>query len=186
MTEDVEVTTVSRLEESQKIAKGYIYGSMGFGLIPVPVLDFAAISLTQLKMLHSLANHYEISFSKDVGKSLIASLIGGVLPAPLGLTLASMTKSIPVIGTLLGATSVSLFAGASTYALSRVFIQHFEAGGTFLDFEPETVKEYFAKEFEKGKEVVEEMTEDKKEETETCEKEEVKKKETKKKDSPKK
>jgi len=42
-------------------------------------------------------------------------------------------------------------AGASTYAVGQVFIQHFESGGTFLDFDPEKVKGYFAEQFEKGK-----------------------------------
>jgi uncharacterized protein (DUF697 family) len=156
ITADIESdqVEVNQLDKAHAMAKNYVYGSMGLGLIPIPLVDFAAISLTQLKMVHSLADHYEISFSKDVGKSIIASLIGGVLPNSLGLALSSLTKSIPVLGTVLGATGVSLFAGASTYALSRVFIQHFESGGTFLDFNPESVREHFAEEFSKGKIVV--------------------------------
>jgi uncharacterized protein (DUF697 family) len=147
----------NKLEEAHKKSNTYIYTAMGFGLIPVPVVDFAAISLTQLKMVHSLAKHYDIPFSKNIGKSVIGSLVGGVLPAPIGMAFASMMKAIPVVGTLVGATSVSLFAGASTYALSRVFIQHFEAGGTFLNFDPEAVREYFKEEFNKGKVVVEDI-----------------------------
>ena len=45
-------------------------------------------------------------------------------------------------------------AGASTYAVGQVFIQHFESGGTFLDFDPDKVKAYFAEQVEKGKLVV--------------------------------
>ena len=41
----------------------------------------------------------------------------------------------------------------STWALGKVFIQHFESGGTFLDFDPEEVKEYFKAQFEEGREV---------------------------------
>lgn len=160
MTEKAEV--LSREDKAHGIVRNYIYASMGIGLIPIPVVDFAAISLTQLKMLRELARHYDVNFSKDIGKSIIASLVGGVLPAPLGLSLASLTKAVPIIGPLVGSTGVSLFAGASTYALSRVFIQHFEAGGTFLNFDPEVVREYFANEFKKGKEAVKEMKEDRK------------------------
>jgi hypothetical protein len=45
-------------------------------------------------------------------------------------------------------------AGASTYAVGRVFIQHFECGGTILSFDPEKVRAHFEKEFEEGKKVV--------------------------------
>lgn len=148
----------SNLEKAHDTSKTYIYTSMGLGLIPIPAVDFVAITLTQLKMLRSLAKLYNIEFKDDVGKSLIASLIGGVLPNTLGLSLASLTKSIPLIGPLFGATAVSIFAGASTYAISRIFIQHFESGGTFLDFDPETVKEHFAREFKQGQAVAENIS----------------------------
>ena len=155
MTEEIVVLT--QLEEAQKKSKNYIYIAMGFGLIPIPAVDFAAISLTQLKMVHSLAEHYDVPFSKDISKTIIASLVGGVLPAPVGMAFASLMKAIPIVGTLVGATSVSLFAGASTYALSRVFIKHFETGGTFLNFDPESVREYFKEEFNNGKVVAEDI-----------------------------
>jgi len=140
-----------RLQEARGKSKNYVFGALGIGLVPVPLIDMAGITLLQLKMLHSLSKLYGVKFSSDIGKSMISSLVGGVLPTPAGLTLASLTKSVPVLGSVLGATSVSLIAGASTYALSRVFIQHFESGGTFLDFKPEKVRAFFAEEFEKGK-----------------------------------
>jgi hypothetical protein len=42
-------------------------------------------------------------------------------------------------------------SGASTYAIYKVFVQHFESGGTFLDLEPAKVKSYFSEQFAKGK-----------------------------------
>ncbi|MCP4106117.1 MAG: hypothetical protein GY749_11350 [Desulfobacteraceae bacterium] len=44
-------------------------------------------------------------------------------------------------------------ASASTYALGKIFIQHFASGGTFLTFDPEKVKAYYAEMFEDGKKV---------------------------------
>jgi hypothetical protein len=46
-----------------------------------------------------------------------------------------------------------VFAGAATYAIGKVFIQHFEAGGTLLDFEPAKVREHFRQQFEKGRDL---------------------------------
>ena len=49
-----------------------------------------------------------------------------------------------------------VFAGASTYAIGKVFIQHFESGGTFLDFEPAKVRAYFSQQFDKGRDLASE------------------------------
>ena len=110
------------------------------------------ITLVQLKMLHSLANLYEVKFTKDLGKSLLASLTGGLAATGIGKgTLVSVLKGVPLLGTVAGAATMPLVAGASSYAVGQVFIQHFESGGTFLDFDPDKVKAYFAEQFEKGK-----------------------------------
>ena len=43
--------------------------------------------------------------------------------------------------------------GASTYAVGKVFVQHFEMGGTLLDFDPTKTKEFFAREYKEGQKV---------------------------------
>jgi sugar phosphate isomerase/epimerase len=70
---------------------------------------------------------------------------------------AAQRLGVEVVGTFVGTPSMVLFCGASTYALGKVFVQHFESGGTFLDFEPAKVKEYFQKEFENGQAVAAKM-----------------------------
>jgi uncharacterized protein (DUF697 family) len=63
-----------------------------------------------------------------------------------------MTKHfIPVAGYFMGLAAVPGVAAAFTYAVGKVFVQHFGSGGTFLDFDPKTVREYFARQFEEGK-----------------------------------
>ena len=49
--------------------------------------------------------------------------------------------------------TVPIFAGASTYAVGKVFHQHFASGGTFLDFDAEKTRGYFSQLFEQGKKV---------------------------------
>jgi uncharacterized protein (DUF697 family) len=131
---------------------------MGAGFIPVPYLDIAAITGVQLKMLADTGKLYHIPFSQNRVKSLVASLIGGALPGPLAASaVGSAVKMVPVLGPIVGGISVPLLAGATTYAVGTVFIQHFESGGTFLDFNPEEMKEHYRREFEKGKLVAQEM-----------------------------
>jgi hypothetical protein len=56
---------------------------------------------------------------------------------------------------------VSVFAGASTYALGQVFKRHYESGGTILDFDPARLKKMYKEQFEKGKKVAEQLRKDK-------------------------
>ena len=144
-----------RLSNAKQMAKKYMRASMLTGIIPVPVVDLVALSGVQLRMLQKLTQLYEIPFSKNVGKSVISALLGGILPtyATAGVA-GSLAKVVPLGGTATGMMTMSVFGGASTYALSKVFIQHFESGGTLLTFDPNKVKEYFADQFKRGKEQV--------------------------------
>jgi uncharacterized protein (DUF697 family) len=131
---------------------------MGAGLIPVPLIDLVAISGVQLKMLARLSKIYGVEFNENVGKALIGSLLGYLVPKGLaGGTLGSILKSIPVIGPIMGLPSLVVFCGATTYALGRVFTQHFASGGTFLTFDASKVKEYFEREFQEGCKLAEQM-----------------------------
>ncbi len=164
MTETVNpITTLfdytTKTKKANLTVRNYSLASLVLGLIPVPLVDLAALVVLQLKLLHSLANQYNIPFSKDIGKSAIIALIGGVLPVEAAFPLASLIKIIPGIGQVAGGVSIAMLGAAATYAVGKVFIQHFESGGTFLTFDPEKVRKYFAEEFEKGKQVAAELKE---------------------------
>jgi len=151
----------NRLTTSNEIIKKYMIGSMGAGFIPFPIVDLVALSGIQLKMLHSLTEVYEIPFSKNIGKSIIGSLVGGALPIyAAGGVAASLAKLIPISGTAVGMMTMSSFGGASTYAIGEVFVQHFESGGTLLDFDVEKMKEYFTDAFKQGKEETKQANKD--------------------------
>lgn len=131
---------------------------MGAGLIPVPFVDLVAISGVQLKMLSQLSKVYGIEFHENTGKALIGSLLGYLLPKGLaGGAVGSLLKAIPVVGPIMGLPSLVVFCGASTYALGRVFLQHFASGGTFLSFDPARVKEHFEREYQEGCKLAEAM-----------------------------
>lgn len=136
-----------------KIAKHHILSSMGVGLIPLPVVDLVALMGIQLNMVRKVASEYNVPFKQDIGKSIISSLLGGFLPVTLGCSLASIIKLIPLIGQTTGAVTMPVVSGAATYAIYKVFVRHFESGGTFLDLEPAKVKSYFKEQFNKGKKV---------------------------------
>ena len=116
----------------------------GAGLIPIPILDAAAILGVQINMIRVISNIYHVEFRENIAKSIIGSLVGSV-------GAVSLVKAIPVIGSMLGGVTVSVGAAAATYALGKVFTQHFDQGGTLLDFDPVKSRAYFEKEFEAGR-----------------------------------
>lgn len=67
-----------------------------------------------------------------------------------------MIKSIPIIG-IVGSVSMPLYSGATTWAIGKVFVQHFASGGTFLNFDPKKVKEYFANLYKQGQEIAQNL-----------------------------
>jgi hypothetical protein len=58
-------------------------------------------------------------------------------------------------------------AGASTYAIGKVFYRHFASGGTFLSFDVDRARDYYQEQFKKGESIVSEMMKKKKEGKET-------------------
>lgn len=143
---------------AEHLLRQYVLGGMAVGLVPFPFVDLAALLALQLKMLHSLAGVYDIRFQADLGRSAIASLLGSAVPTSLSPTLAaSLGKLIPGIGQTLASGTAVLLNGAATYAVGKVFIQHFAAGGTFLTFDPEAVRDYFLTQLQEGKRVSAEL-----------------------------
>ncbi len=139
------------LDVAQDLVKKSMYASMAAGLVPVPIFDVLAVSAIQLEMLRRLSHVYGVTFMEGKGKNALAALIGGSFPASVAPLVVSLTKMIPLVGSTIGAISLPLVSGASTYAVGKVFIQHFESGGTFLTFDPETVRGYYAEQFKEGK-----------------------------------
>jgi uncharacterized protein (DUF697 family) len=140
-----------RLSRAQSLGKNYVIAATALGLAPIPLFDLAAIMALEVKLVHGLAKHYEVPFKESRTKSLLAALLSGAASAISVMGLASIGKSVPVLGTLAGGGGVGITAGAITYAVGQVFTRHFESGGTLLDFDPHKVKSMFKMELNKGK-----------------------------------
>jgi uncharacterized protein (DUF697 family) len=143
--------TKSKKNEAIKIVESYIPWSVAAGIVPVPVMDLAAIIAVQLSMLAKLGDFYEVPFKKQAAKSAATTLMAGCLQQTLAFSLFSSVKFIPVIGQVASLTILPAVTAAGTYALGRVFISHFEAGGTFINFEPSKMRKQFNNDFQKAK-----------------------------------
>ena len=56
---------------------------------------------------------------------------------------SSLLKLLPGFGYLAGNAALSTLAGGVTYATGKVFLDHFEAGGTLVDYCPEAFRRQF-------------------------------------------
>jgi len=144
-------------QEIDRLIRHHVWASIGIGLVPIPLLDMVGLTAIQINLVRKIANAYQIPFLRDKVKNILGSLIGSAVPSAAGAPLgASIVKTVPVIGWTVGAVTMPVLAGAATYAVGRVFVQHFASGGTFLTFDPEKVKDYFAEMFKEGKELAKE------------------------------
>lgn len=148
-------------ERLDKLIRYHVWSAMALGLIPLPLVDLAAVTVVQLNLLRKLSQEYGIKFFGDTGKNLVSALVGGAIPAAAGPSLgASLGKMIPGLGQTIGVITLPILAGATTYAIGKVFIQHFASGGTFLTFKPEKVKAYYEEMLKEGQEVAAAMKND--------------------------
>ena len=142
----VEVTDERRDELASEVVDRFSLWSGAAGLIPLPVVDVAAVGGVQLLMLRRLSEIYGVPFSENRGKSIIASLAGSVLSASTAttgaMTFGSLVKGLPGIGWAVGALSMPVLSAGATWVIGKVFIQHFASGGTLLDFNPPDYREF--------------------------------------------
>jgi uncharacterized protein (DUF697 family) len=137
-----EVPPAPREELASKLVDRFAVWSGVAGLIPVPIVDVATVGGLQLQMLRRLSQIYGVPFSENSGKALIAALAGTMIPATSGIGAASMLKGVPVLGTIASGFVMPALAAGATYAIGKAFIQHFETGGTLLDFNPPDYREF--------------------------------------------
>jgi uncharacterized protein (DUF697 family) len=130
-----------------EIIRNHVLYSMGAGLIPVPLLDIAAVTAVQVDMIHQIAESYGQDFSATRAKAWIGALSGSFL-ARLG---ADAVKLIPGVGPILGGVSMAVISGAGTYAIGQIINRHYAGGGTSATFNAESFKQAYKEEFEKGK-----------------------------------
>ena len=144
--------TIPSKEKLDKLLRYHVWSAIGVGLVPIPIIDLAALTGVQVNLIRKLANAYGIPFLQDSVKNILSSLVGSTLPVAIAPGVAaSVAKFLPIFGQTAGVVTMPIIGGASTYAVGKVFIQHFASGGTFLSFNPEKVKDYYQEMFSEGK-----------------------------------
>jgi uncharacterized protein (DUF697 family) len=131
-----------RDQVASKLVDRFAIWSGVAGLVPLPVVDVLAVGGLQLQMLRRLSQIYGVEFSENRGKALIAALAGCMIPATSGMGAASALKAVPVLNLLAAGFVMPVLSAGATYAIGKAFVQHFESGGTLLDFNPPDYREF--------------------------------------------
>jgi uncharacterized protein (DUF697 family) len=145
---ETETAPDERKVRARKLVERFSLWSGVAGMLPVPAVDLAAVGAVQIQMLRRISQIYDIPFSNNRGKAIIASLAGTMIPVSAGLGMASTIKSVPVAGTAIGAITTPALSVAATYVIGMAFIEHFSRGGTLLDFEPPDYREFIKAELD--------------------------------------
>ena len=147
------MTDQERDQVASKLVERFSLWSGAAGLIPIPLVDMVAVGGVQLQMLRRLSEIYGVPFFENRGKSIIASLAGAVIPESIRTTtvmgVGSVVKSLPGVGTTIGAVTMPVVSAGATYVIGKVFMQHFASGGTLLDFNPPDYREFIKVQKEK-------------------------------------
>ncbi|MBP2291306.1 YcjF family protein [Azospirillum rugosum] len=152
-----EPAAASVADRAEAVIRQHVLLSAAAGVIPLNFVDTAALAVVQLRLLKELSEVHGVDFRGDIGRSAAGTLLATVAPTALaGGVLGSMAvrmalRSVPVVGAVTRLATQPAFNAAFTYALGKVFHQHFASGGTFLTFEPEKVKAYFRTKFEEAR-----------------------------------
>jgi uncharacterized protein (DUF697 family) len=135
-------TIEDREQVASKLVDRFAIWSGVAGLVPLPVVDVLAVGGLQLQMLRRLSQIYNVDFSENRGKALIAALAGCMIPATSGMGAASALKAVPVLNILAAGFVMPVLSAGATFAIGKAFIQHFESGGTLLDFNPPDYRDF--------------------------------------------
>jgi len=152
------LSSEERLAAAQKIIKRNAYISAGVGAVPVmpPLVDLAAIGGVQVLMIKQLSDLYGVKFKDNVARNLVSALVGTLSARVLAAgVVGSMFQVLPGFGAVVaGLLAMPAISGAVSYALGKVFVKHFEEGGTLLDLNVEKVRDFFASQYQLGRKVV--------------------------------
>lgn len=117
-------------ELSVGIIKRHTIAASAVSLVPIPGADVIGLTGLQANMIEDISKAFGHAPTK--GWSLRLAGLFAVSVGFLGvgrLAMSSLLKFIPGVGSILGAGGMAAYAAATTYALGKSIVSHYEKGG---------------------------------------------------------
>lgn len=138
-------------EEVRNIIRKRVYLSMGIGAFPLPFLNVAADSVVQMKMVSDLCKVYNVEYKESLVKNLVASVVGGAATLAVSPVLQKAALGVPLVGLPLAVATQPVLNGMTTYAIGRMFAQHFHTGGGLVNCGVKELTDGFSKAFSESR-----------------------------------
>ena len=143
------------LDVTDRLITRHVGLAMGAAAIPIPLADLAAVTLVQIDLVERLARRYSVDADRTRVKAAVLALAGATA-ARLG---ASLVKSVPGGGWLLGGATHVALAGATTYALGSAYREHFETHGSLEGPDLDALRTRYEAYVERGRAIARDLRE---------------------------
>lgn len=124
------------LAAASTIVREHAALAMAASMVPVPFIEFAAVTAVHVRMIEDLTREYGIDFRAQRARAIVGSIVSGSASYYLdAFFVGTLAKFIPGLGSAIAIITLPSIVAGLTYAMGRTFIQHFERGGSLLDFD---------------------------------------------------
>jgi uncharacterized protein (DUF697 family) len=121
---------------AMRIVQRYVAVSAVAGLNPVPVLDVTVLGGVHVALIKELSNYYGAEFSEHTARNIVIAVAASLIPGSIGTVLGRKAlRALPFITHGAGMLVMSAASAGVSYALGKLFIHHFESGGTLDSFD---------------------------------------------------
>jgi uncharacterized protein (DUF697 family) len=146
-----EESLARRHRQAERIISRHAAWATAGGLIPLPLVDIAAVSATQVRLITALAELYGAPFSRDMVKACVAAVAGGVSPYAISFgTVSLLFKSMPGAGLAVGLVGMAGLSNLSTRVIGRIFAHHFASGGDVWNADLRALSQTYSDTMAKG------------------------------------
>ncbi|PWQ93484.1 YcjF family protein [Leucothrix arctica] len=118
----------------------------------IPAIGLVTVPAIQAKLLHSLANQYDVEWNKRTFNEFIGTL-GSSFALQYGVKFGvrELIKFVPVYGQTVGAVTAATMSFGTTYGLGRVACYYFYHKSKGLQIPAEIMQDLYKNAFKQGK-----------------------------------
>ena len=122
--------------QAMRIVYRYMGISAGAALIPFAGVDVAALAGIHIALIKELCEHYDVDFTEHTARNVLIGVAASIVPGTIGSILGrKFLGMLPAANAVFGWTLMSAGSAAFSYSIGRLFIEHFEGGGTLLSLD---------------------------------------------------
>lgn len=130
------VAHAHKREEALRIVHRWVVISAGAGMLSTPVFDVTLLAGVHVTLIKEISEHYGVPFSEHAARNILIAIGASIVPGSIGSFFGRrLLAAIPFISPPVSLLAMSASSAAVSYGLGRLFIHHFESGGTLDTFD---------------------------------------------------